>query len=104
MRKLKGLIDSNCDESSSEGQDDEASDGESANGETGRRENASQRGGREASDSKASKEKESEAGDDKDARIECIGVKTGNHLIDQFESVYFGIAFSFYFLLQLRLS
>ena len=97
VRKLKGLIGPNSDESSTEGKDDEASDEDSAIDEIVLHEDASQRGSREAADSKASKEKENDAGDDKDARLECIGVETGSHLIDQFESVYFGIAFSFIF-------
>ena len=36
------------------------------------------------------------SGDD-DAQIERVGVKTGNHLIDQFDPVYFGVAYSFIF-------
>ena len=98
VRQLKkGSIDLGSDDASVEGQDAETSDDESANEGAGRRDNASQCGGDGVSETKNAKEEESVAAGDDDAQIERIGVKTGNDLIDQFESVYFGTAFSFIF-------
>ena len=42
--------------------------------------------------------------DDGNVRMDRIAVKTGNHLIDQFDLVYVGTAFAFYILIQLWFS
>ena len=49
----------------------------------------------EVADGKAVKNEQIRCHADDIAQVERIGVKTGNHLIDQFESVYWGVALSF---------
>jgi hypothetical protein len=84
VRQLKRMVDPSSDDASAAGTDDEGTEDETDN------EAVQQQG-----------EKEHIASGDENVKIERLAVKTGNHLIDKFESVYFGTAYAFYFLVQL---
>ena len=101
---MKGVINVDGDVASTDGEGDKASDDESANEELECLGDAMKSEDPKVRDMKNVKDAVGVASGDENAQVERIGVKTSNHLIDQFEHAYFGIAFSFIFVLQLRVS
>ena len=95
VRTLKGLIEPDSDDTLAEGSGEEGSDEGSDNDVVPRMGHVGQRGGHAVSENKDVKREDCVASPDENVQIERIGVNTGNQLIDQFESVYFGAAYSF---------
>ena len=100
VKKLKKSVEPVSDEDSATNLDDETSEDESSNNTAWLLRCRQERRGQssEHGDNVKNIEEEQDVeNDDTCAQIERIGVKTGNHLIDQFEPAYFGTAHAFMF-------
>ena len=101
---MKGLVEPGSDGASASGTDEEGTDEETDNEAEQDNGNLRQPSSDVVPDNNDAKGEERIASGDENVKIERIAVKTGKHLIDQFESVYFGTAFAFYLLVQLWVS
>ena len=95
VRTLKGVVGASSDDASAAGTDEEGTEEETDYEAVQQHGHVRQPRSDVVPDNHKSKGDEMIANGDENVKIERIAVKTGNHLVEKIESVYFGAAYVF---------